>query len=94
MNLDLLLFGLSHYSFLGVLAIFACLIGARVTRSVAYDSASEKFSFCTGLGLGVIAHLVLAAGLLHLLTPGVILALFGIASVLLWPTGKELRKDA
>lgn len=94
MNLRLLLFVLSHYSFLGLLALFAYLIGARVTRSVAYDSASEKFSFCTGLGLGVIASAVFLLGLLHLLLPAVILTLFGIASVLLWPTWKELRRDA
>ncbi|MBI4441904.1 MAG: glycosyltransferase family 39 protein [Acidobacteria bacterium] len=93
MNLDLILFVLSHYSFLGLLALFACLIGVRVTRSVAYDSASEKFSFCTGLGLGIIGSGVFFLGLLHLLIPAVILGLFGIAPVLLWPTWKEVWRD-
>jgi len=93
MNVALLFFVLSHFSFLGLLALFAYLVGARVTRTVAYDSVSEKFSFCTGLGLGIIASAVFLLGLLHLLFPAVILALVGIASVLLWSTWKELRRD-
>ncbi len=94
MNLILLSFVFSHYIFVGLLALFAFLIGARVTRRVAYHSASEKFSFCTGLGLGIIASAVFLLGLLHLLFPAVILALFGIVSFLLFSTWKELRRDA
>ncbi len=94
MNFGLLLFVLSHYSFLGLLALFAYAIGARVTRRVAYDSASGKFASCTGLGLGIIASAVFLLGLLHLLISAAILALFGILSVLLLSTWKELWRDA
>ncbi len=94
MSLDLLSFVLSHYGFLALLTLFACLVGARLTRNVVYDSVSEKFSVCTGLGLGIIASVVLLLGVLHLLMPGMILALFGISCVLLWPAAKGLRRDA
>ncbi|OFV94777.1 MAG: hypothetical protein A3F68_12645 [Acidobacteria bacterium RIFCSPLOWO2_12_FULL_54_10] len=94
MNLDLLLFTFSHYSFLGLLALFAYVIGTRASSRITYASLAEKFSFCTGLGLGIIALAVFILGLLHLLFPIVILAIYGIAAVLLWPNWKELRKDA
>ena len=94
MSLDLLSFVLSHYGFLALLTLFACLVGARLTRNVVYDSVSEKFSVCTGLGLGIIASVVLLLGVLHLLMPEMILALFGISCVLLWPAAKGLRRDA
>ena len=68
--------------------------GTRLTRNVVYDSVSKKFSVCTGLGLGIIASVVLLLGVFHLLMPGIILALFGISCVLLWPATKGLRRDA
>jgi 4-amino-4-deoxy-L-arabinose transferase-like glycosyltransferase len=94
MNLGLVLFFLCHYGFLALLTLFAYLIGARLTGGVPYHSASEKFCSCTGLGLGVIAYLVLAAGLAHLLTRAVVLVLFTIIAALLSPSLLELARDA
>jgi 4-amino-4-deoxy-L-arabinose transferase-like glycosyltransferase len=94
MNLGLALFFLCHYGFLALFAIYAYLIGARLTRTVVYHSASEKCCFCTGLGLGVIAYLVFFAGLAHLLTRTVILLLFTIIAFLVWPSLLELARDA
>ena len=91
MSLDLLSFVLSHYGFLALLTLFACLVGTRLTRNVVYDSVSEKFSVCTGLGLGIIASVVLLLGVLHLLMPEMILVLFGISCVFLWPAAKGLQ---
>lgn len=93
MSVSLLSFVVLHYSFAGCVAVFACLIGARLTRSAAFDSVCEKFSICTGLGLGILASVVLLLGLLHLLIPAVLLALFGVCSVLLWPAARELQRD-
>src|ERR1035437_8447721 len=93
MNFRLLLFFLAHYGFLGLLTLFAYLIGARLSRRVSYRSPAERFSFCTGLGLGVLAHLVMALGLLHLLTRAALLALLGIVALYLAPRLKQLQAD-
>jgi 4-amino-4-deoxy-L-arabinose transferase-like glycosyltransferase len=94
MNLGLVLFFLYHYGFLALFTLFAYLIGARLTGSVPYHSASEKFCFSTGLGLGVIAYFVFAVGLARLLTRGVVLVLFTTIAVLLSPSLLELARDA
>jgi hypothetical protein len=94
MNLGFALFFLCHYGFLALFTIFAYSIGAGLTRTVVYHSASEKFCFCTGLGLGVIAHLVFFAGLAHLLTRAVILVLFTIIAFFVWPSFLGLARDA
>src|SRR5207245_713866 len=59
-----------------------------------YHSTAEKFAFSTGLGLGVIAHLVFALGLLHLLTRAATLGLFGTVAVFLAPSWRDLSRDA
>src|SRR4029077_7455467 len=94
MNLGFALFFLCHYGFLALFTIFAYSIGAGLTRTVVYHSASEKFCFCTSLGLGVIAHLVFFAGLAHLLTRAVILILFTIIAFFVWPSFLGLARDA
>jgi 4-amino-4-deoxy-L-arabinose transferase-like glycosyltransferase len=94
MSHGLVAFVLLHYAFAGSLALLAFLIGARLTRRVAYHSAAEKLCFCTGLGLGVVASAVFLLGLLHLLTPTAVLGALAVASVLLWPTARDLQADA
>ena len=93
MNLRLALFFFSHYGCLALLALISYLIGARLTRRISYHSAVEKFSFSTGLGLGVITYIVFAAGLLHLLSPFFLLAVFGLILIPLAGSLKQLWMD-
>lgn len=93
MNLGLVLFFLYHYGFLALFTLFAYLIGACLTGSVPYHSTSEKFCCCTGLGLGVIAYLVFAAGLVHLLTRAAVLVLFVLIAALLSQSLVKLARD-
>jgi hypothetical protein len=84
-------FFLSHYALLAVLALFAFLIGWRITNRVPYRSFSEAFVFSTALGLGVIACLIFALGLAGALTPAALLVVFVFACVVARPHRGELQ---
>jgi 4-amino-4-deoxy-L-arabinose transferase-like glycosyltransferase len=80
---------------LALLTLICYLIGNRIIGRIAYSSGAEKFCFCTALGLGTIANLVLGLGLLHWLTRGVILTLFLVIALVLgqpWRLGQELNR--
>ena len=69
----------SHYALIVVIASISFGVGRRLTRVCIYDSIWEEIAFSTTIGLGVIAYLVCALGLLHLLYRGVaILVLVGL----------------
>src|SRR5688572_8356008 len=78
-------FVIEHYAVITALAALAYLIGSRLTRAADYHSAAEKISICVALGLGIISHFVFAAGLLHLLTKGAMLAVLVIVAVICYP---------
>lgn len=67
-------------------------LGRKIFKlfKVQFSSFLESFAFETGLGLGIIANLVLILGLLDLLYTKVILGLFVMLAVLLWRNIKEL----
>jgi len=50
-----LIFALSHYFAVGVLALLAYVFGRRLTLAVRYDSLLEQLGFSIALGLGLIA---------------------------------------
>ena len=73
-------------------AVVAYLLGARLTRGTDYRGAAEKVSFCTALGLGLISHFVLAAGLLHILSSGVMLAVLTAITLISLPPVSVTRE--
>ena len=89
-----LIFYLGHYSFLIAVVLFSYAVGARLTRRVSFDSAWEKFSFSTGVGLGTIASAVFLLGLLGSLYSAVVLAIAAMTTILLWDVWKQLGEAA
>jgi len=75
-----------------VLILISNGLGKLVFRifKVQFDSFWESFAFEMGLGLGIIANLVLILGLLDFLYTKVVLGLFAILAILLWRNIKEL----
>jgi 4-amino-4-deoxy-L-arabinose transferase-like glycosyltransferase len=64
----LALFVLSHAAAAVLFAAVCCAFGAHATRRVAFDSALERASFSTALGLGIVSHAALFVGLAGRLT--------------------------
>lgn len=83
-----LIFALSHYLFIIVLALIAYLVGRRLTGRVAYQSTTEELVVCVSLGLGVIGYLMFGLGLVGWIRPAP--TLIGLAALLaltypVWP---------
>lgn len=70
-----LIFALSHYFAVGLLALLAYVFGRRLTLAVRYDSLLEQLGFSIALGLGLIAYIVFALGLCGLLNPALLISL-------------------
>lgn len=89
MNSRFALFFATHYGFVALIAILGWGIGDRLTSRINFRSTTERFVFCSALGLGVLSYLVLAVGLLHLFTRIVITSLLIV--IVLWasPTWKK-----
>lgn len=62
-----LIFGLSHYLALTILALTSYLYGRRVLLKLKFSSIWEEISFSIALGMGIIAYIVLLLGLLKIL---------------------------
>jgi 4-amino-4-deoxy-L-arabinose transferase-like glycosyltransferase len=92
MKLEPFLFFFSHYGFIALIGICAYGIGRRLTRGVHYDSSTEQFSFCTTLGLGSIAYLILLLGALRILHPWSVLVSMGLTCLFCLPVWRELLK--
>jgi hypothetical protein len=78
MDIEAVLFYISHYSFLIGVGILCYGMGRRLTQRVQFDSAGEQIAFCTTLGLGSLSYLVLLIGTLGLLHRWLILSMVGV----------------
>lgn len=79
---EALFFFLSHYAFLILVGILCFGIGRRLTQRINFDSAAEQFSFCTTLGLGFLAYLILLIGILGILHCWLVLTAMGVIFLL------------
>lgn len=75
-------FAFTHYATLFIFAISSFFIGKRINRSVRFQSTVEELFFCTTLGIGVIAYIVLFLGLVGLLYSSVVILLVGLGLAL------------
>lgn len=78
--MELARFAVVHYGAVALLTVVAYLAGRGLTWRCRFDSALERFTVSTGLGLGLVALLALMLGLLRILTP---IAVIGAAAALL-----------
>jgi 4-amino-4-deoxy-L-arabinose transferase-like glycosyltransferase len=83
-------FLLAHAAYLLLLALAAAWIGRGFVPRLRFDSWMEEAAVALGLGLGVLAHLVLLLGLLGRLSRGPLLA--GIALLLAAAAPGSLRR--
>ena len=90
MELEAILFFISHYAFLVGVGILSYGIGRRLTQRICFDSAAEQVAFCTTLGLGFLSYLILLIGTLGLLYRWLILAVIGVVFLLCLSTWVEL----
>jgi len=90
MELEAVLFFISHYAFLAGIGILAYGIGRRLTQRMVFDSAAEQIAFCTTLGLGFLSYLILLIGTLGLLYRWLILATLGTIFLLCFSAWIEL----
>jgi len=90
MNLDPFLFFINHYAFLILIGILSYGVGRRLTQRIQFYSATEQFSFCTTLGLGFLAYLILLIGSLGVLRSWLVLTVIGVISLLCLPVWIEL----
>lgn len=77
-----ILFFFSHYAAVAAIAFLALGAGRKLVGAVSWDSAWEEVSFSTAIGLGLIAYIVFALALLHILYKGVVLAVLVLLAVL------------
>lgn len=77
-----LLFALSHYFALALLAFCAYVFGRRLTLGVRYHSPLEQLSFSIALGSGVLSYVVFTLGLCGLLNPAMLVGLVLIGLVI------------
>jgi 4-amino-4-deoxy-L-arabinose transferase-like glycosyltransferase len=75
-----------HYLALGLLAALAYLFGRHLTRRFEYQTWLEATCFSLALGLGVLAYLTLALGLIGQLYRPVLVCLLGAGCLLCAPT--------
>lgn len=94
MNLDLSLFFISHYAFLILIGILSYGVGRRLTQRIQFYSASEQLSFCTTIGLGILAYLILLIGTLGILYRWLVLSVISIMVFVCWPVWVELFQRA
>lgn len=87
------LFILKHQLAFWLLAIVSYALGRRLTQRLAYSSAWERTAFCTGLGLGLIAYLVLLLGVLHALYRSLLIAVLLLSASSCISVWKEIGHD-
>jgi len=96
--LSLMGFAALQYTFLGVLALVAWLLGSLFVRRDWYTSQWEQASHATALGLGMLAHLLFFLGSLGLLyrsaVGGVVVLVLGLGWRRWWPQARELLTAA
>ena len=93
MLFNITLFALTHYAALAGLALLSYAIGRKLTTWCDYHSVWERAAFCTSLGLGVMAYLIFALGLLHWLYPAVVVGVLVIMAIFCASVWKELGKE-
>lgn len=92
--LEVIVFSFAHYGLGFLLALISYVIGRKLTRvCIIFNSGWEKTVFSTGLGLGVIACIVLALGLLHLLYKEIIIFVLSLSTILCVLGWKEVKQD-
>jgi len=94
MVLEAFLFFLWHYAFLVWIGMLSYGIGRRLMQSVHFDHPAEQYSFCTTLGLGFFAYLILLIGTLQLLHRWFILSVIGVIFLLCSSVWLELLRSA
>ena len=67
-------FALAHYAALVALAVLAYHLGRVLTRRLPYASVIEEIACSTSVGLGAVAYIVMALGVLDLLYTTVVTA--------------------
>jgi len=68
-------------------------IGRRLTRARIFNSGWEKTVFSTGLGLGFIACVIFALGLLHVLYKAIVISVLSLITILCLLDDKAVRRD-
>lgn len=78
-------FVLLHYLFISSLIGISYIIGRSLTATIAFASFLEDIAIATTLGLGCLAYMVFAIGVLRFLYPGVILTTIGmVVFICMW----------
>jgi len=84
------LFLIGHYVFLISVGILSYGMGRRLTHRISYYGPLEELSFCTTLGLGFLAYLILLLGTLGILYRWLVLAVLGMIFIGCTPVWVEL----
>lgn len=86
----LFLFVIRHYAFLISIGILSYGIGRVLLKKINFDGKAEQFSFCTTLGLSILAYFILFIGTIGVLHHWLVLSVMAVIFLLCWHIWIEL----